>query len=159
MGKKATKAADNIYCIARYQAAERNKALTSREKAAEVVGIDRTRLARIELGTVMPYPEEVLAMSRAYERPELCNEYCSRQCPIGKLTVKQVDMEDLDRMVIKLLAATKEVEEIRNKLIDIAADGEIDHKERPEFEVIMDALENIALNVQALKLWAMKNME
>lgn len=159
MGKKATKAADNIYCIARYQAAEENKALNSRESAAEVVGIDRTRLARLELGTAMPYPEEVLAMSRAYDMPELCNEYCSRQCAIGRLTMKPVSTGNLDRMVMKLLAATKQVGEIRENLIEIAADGVIDEQEKEEFEQIMRALEDIADHVQALKLWAQKNIE
>lgn len=159
MGKKATKAADNIYCIARYQAAEQNKALSSRESAAEVVGIDRTRLARLELGTAMPYPEEVLAMSKAYEMPELCNEYCSRQCPIGKLTMKPVGTGDLDRMVMKLLATTKEVGDIRENLIEIAADGVIDEQEKPEFAKILRALEEISDDVQALKLWARKNIE
>lgn len=49
MGKKATKAADNMYYLARSEAAEHNPDFSSREKAAEIIGIDRTRLARIEL--------------------------------------------------------------------------------------------------------------
>ena len=64
MGKKATKAADNMYYLARCEAAETNADFSSREKAAELVGIDRTRLARIELDTIVPYPEEVKAMPR-----------------------------------------------------------------------------------------------
>lgn len=67
-----------------------NDNLTSREKSAEVLNIDRTRLSRIELGTVVPYPEEVLSMSKAYDIPELCNSYCSGDCPIGKETVKPI---------------------------------------------------------------------
>ena len=35
MGKKATKAADNMYYLARMEAASENEELTSREKAAE----------------------------------------------------------------------------------------------------------------------------
>ena len=54
MGKKATKAADNMYYLARCEAAETNADFSSREKAAELVGIDRTRLARIELDTIVP---------------------------------------------------------------------------------------------------------
>ena len=64
MGKKATKAADNMYYLARCEAAETNADFSSREKAAELVGIDRTRLARIELDTIVPYPEEVKAMAK-----------------------------------------------------------------------------------------------
>lgn len=60
MSKYATKAADNMFCQARYEAAKFNERLSSREGAAEELGVDRTRLARIELGSVTPYPEEVL---------------------------------------------------------------------------------------------------
>ena len=43
MGKKATKAADNMYYLARCEAAETNADFSSREKAAELVGIDTIR--------------------------------------------------------------------------------------------------------------------
>ena len=39
MGKKATKAADNMYYLARSEAALTNDDFTSREKAAEIIGI------------------------------------------------------------------------------------------------------------------------
>ena len=77
MSKKATKALNNPYYIARYNASKNNPNLTSREKTAEILNIDRTRLSRIELGMSVPYPEEVLAMADVYEIPELCNMYCS----------------------------------------------------------------------------------
>ena len=54
MGKKATKAANNMYCIARYEAAETDEKFASRESASEVLNIDRTRLANIELGNITP---------------------------------------------------------------------------------------------------------
>ena len=54
MGKKATKAADNMYYLARSEAAEGNADFASREKTAEIIGIDRTRLARIELTPSLP---------------------------------------------------------------------------------------------------------
>ena len=60
MSKKATKAADNMYYLARCEVSACNDDFSSREKAAEIVGIDRTRLARIELDTITPYPEEVM---------------------------------------------------------------------------------------------------
>ena len=96
MGKKATKTLDNIYYIARMEAAKTCDDFTSREKTAELIGIDRTRLARIELDTINPYPEEVKAMAMAYNTPELCNSYCARECPIGKNSVKEVTIDDFD---------------------------------------------------------------
>ena len=52
MPKMATKAADNVFYKARMAAASWNDRLASREGASELTGIDRTRLANIELGTV-----------------------------------------------------------------------------------------------------------
>ena len=80
MPKFATKAADNMFCQARYEAAKFNERLSSREGAAEELGVDRTRLARIELGSVIPYPEEVLLMADIYRAPELKGNYCREMC-------------------------------------------------------------------------------
>ena len=51
MAKYATKAKENIFTQARYNAAKFNDRLNSREGASEELGIDRSRLARIELGS------------------------------------------------------------------------------------------------------------
>lgn len=159
MGKKATKAADNVFCIARYQAAKENNIFNSRESAAEAIGMDRTRLARIELGTVVPYPEEVLTLSKAYHMPELCNQYCARECPVGRLTIQEVNITEFDRLILKVLGSTTNINELRRSLIKIAADGIIDDSEKPEFHAVLESLERISENAQALKLWAMKYLD
>lgn len=158
MGKKATKAADNMYYLARYEAAKTNDDFTSREKAAELIGIDRTRLARIELDTIVPYPEEVQAMANTYNCPELCNSYCARECSIGKNTVKEVTIDDFDRLALKVLGSLKDIDDLRMSLISISEDGVISEKERPTFHNILDALEKISTNAKALQLWAIKNI-
>lgn len=83
MSKFATKAADNMFCQARYEAAKSNERLSSREGAAEELGIDRTRLARIELGSTVPYQEEVLLMADMYRAPELRGKL-SYSCPYSQ---------------------------------------------------------------------------
>ncbi len=158
MGKKATKAADNMYYIARSEASACNSELTSREKAAEIVGIDRTRLARIELGTITPYPEEVKAMAAVYNTPELCNSYCARECPIGMNNVKEVTIDDFDRLALKVLGSLKDIDGLRASLIAISEDGIIEESEQPAFQDILDSLEKISTNAKALQLWAMKNI-
>ena len=60
---KPTKAAENPYCKARIGCSAYNDILKSREGASEVTGIDRTRIAHIELDTVTPYPDEVVLMA------------------------------------------------------------------------------------------------
>lgn len=158
MSKKATKAADNMYYIARCEASECNDDFSSREKAAEIIGIDRTRLARIELNTIVPYPEEVKAMSEAYNTPELCNSYCARECPIGKNSVTEVTIDDFDRLALKVLGSLKDIDSLRSSLIAISEDGYIDESEQGAFQDILDSLEKISTNAKALQLWAIKNI-
>ena len=157
MSKKATKALNNKYYVARYNASKNNDSLTSREKSAEVLNIDRTRLSRIELGTVVPYPEEVLSMSKAYDIPELCNSYCSSDCPIGKETVKPINADSLDRLILQFLGSSKKMEDISEQLIEITADGIVD--EVAAFDAILDELERMSVNIQSLMLWAQKNRD
>lgn len=158
MGKKATKAADNMYYLARSEAAEGNADFASREKTAEIIGIDRTRLARIELDAISPYPEEVKAMSEAYNMPELCNSYCARECPIGRNNVPEVTIDDFDRLALKVLGSLKDIDSLRASLIAISEDGVIEEKERPAFQEILDSLEKISTNAKAPRLWALKNI-
>lgn len=158
MSKKATKAADNMYYLARSEAAATCDDFSSREKAAEIIGIDRTRLARIELDTIAPYPEEVRAMALAYNTPELCNSYCARECPIGKNSVQEVAIDDFDRLALKVLGSLKDIDSLRSSLIAISEDGYIDETERVAFEDILDSLEKISNNAEALRLWAIKNI-
>ena len=158
MGKKATKAADNMYYLARSEAAKENDALSSREKAAELVGIDRTRLARIELDTISPYPEEVDAMSKVYNTPELSNSYCARECPLGRNNVKEVTIDDFDRLALKVLGSLRDIDSLRASLIAITEDGVIEENEQKAFQAILDSLEKISTNANALRLWAIKNI-
>ncbi|MCH5343006.1 MAG: XRE family transcriptional regulator [Acetatifactor sp.] len=157
MGKKATKAADNMYYLARCEAAKINPDLSSREKASTLLGIDRTRLARCELDTITPYPEEVKTMSKVYNSPELCNLYCSRACPIGRDSVAEVPIDDFDRLSLKILGSLKDIDSMRASLISIAEDGVIADEETPAFQKILDSLEKISVNAKALQLWALKN--
>lgn len=158
MGKKATKAADNMYYLARSEAAVQNPDLSSREKAAELIGIDRTRLARIELDAIMPYPEEVRDMAKVYNTPELCNSYCARECPLGRNNVKEVTIDDFDRLALKVLGSLKDIDSLRASLIAISEDGVIEKAEQEAFQKILDSLEKISLNAKALRLWAIKNI-
>ncbi|MBR4084385.1 MAG: helix-turn-helix transcriptional regulator [Lachnospiraceae bacterium] len=159
MSKKATKAADNMYYLARCEASACNADFSSREKAAEIVGIDRTRLARIELDTIAPYPEEVKAMAAAYNTPELCNSYCARECPIGIDNVSEVTIDDFDRLALKVLGSLKDIDSLRTSLISISEDGYIDESEKEAFQDILDSLEKISTNARALQLWALKNIQ
>ena len=136
MSKFATKAAANMFCQARYEAAKSNERLSSREGAAEEIGIDRTRLARIELGSTIPYQEEVLLMADCYKAPELKGNYCREMCPLGK-NMPKIENAGLDRISLRMLSSLKKINEAKESLLDITADGIISEEEKPELKKII----------------------
>lgn len=158
MSKTATKARENIWCKARYEASKFNDRLRSREGAAEETGIDRTRLARIELGSAVPYPEEVLLMADIYHAPELKNLYCREACPLG-CDLPKLELEDLDRISVKALSAMRKVEGAKEKLLDIVEDGIITDDEKPDLDKILRTLDEVSAIAQSLKIWAEKNLK
>ena len=73
----------------------------SRDKASELMDfVSADRLEKIENEVSPPRPEEILAMSNAYQDPELCNYFCSVQCPIGQKYVPSVKIRDLSEIVL-----------------------------------------------------------
>lgn len=157
---KATKAAGNPYCIARLAAAECNDDLSSREGAAEVSGIERTRLARIELGMITPHPDEVRVLADAYNAPELLNHYCSHDCQIGRCMDVLLPAEQpsgIAQIAVQAAIALRDAEMIRDRLLDISADGIVGATEQKELENILQEIGEISqvahqLNAVARKL-------
>jgi len=162
MPKKATKAAGNVYCEARYTASTFNDTLSSREGAAEVCGIERTRLAHFELGTKIPYPEEVMLMADSYNAPELLNWHCTNDCPIGKKTIPKLTLSNADRAIVNFMAAYIELErgkkEIEDLVISVSGDGVLDEKIMPLLSHTAEQANLLAKRAQELSLWAEKNI-
>lgn len=159
MPKQATKASNNDFYKARIAASSCNDRLASREGASEELGIDRTRLARIELGSLNPYPEEVLIMADYYDAPELANHYCSKMCPLGKKTVPPAEMRSIDRLTIRIISALGEANGIKEAILDIAADGIVTPDENERLMQITKALEQIEITAQEMKMWVRKNLK
>ena len=147
MPKLATKASDNEFYKARLAASSCNDRLASREGASEETGIDRTRLARIELGSLNPYPEEVLLMADTYDAPQLANFYCSKMCPLGKKTVPPAEMRNIDRLTIRIITALGEANEIRDAILEVVKDGVVTKEETPKIQAVVAALDQIAQTI------------
>lgn len=159
MSKYATKAAGNMFCQARYEASKINDLLSSREGAAEELGIDRTRIARIELGSIIPYPEEVLLMADIYKAPEVRGNYCRELCPLGKGMPKIESHQDLDRIALRALYSFRKINEAKELLLDITADGVITEDEKPDLEKIINTLNEVNEVTQNLKNWIEKSLK
>lgn len=82
MGAAATKAVGNVYYEARKKAAMYNDRLSSREGAAEALGISPSTLADYELGLTKFVPvENVIRMADVYNAPQLKPHYwCTTSC-------------------------------------------------------------------------------
>ena len=151
LGRASTKENKNIYQVTR-----ENLEL-SREKASELLEvIPPERIEKIENEKSMPHPDEVLAMSKGYKKPSLCNYYCSNQCPIGKEYVPEIEIKELAPIVLEMLASLNSVNSKKDRLIEITADGKIDNNEIDDFIYIQEELERISITVETLQLWSEK---
>ena len=161
MGKNSTKCAGNVFYDARYNASSCNDRLGSREGASEETGIDRTRIARIETGTLDPYPDEVILMGCIYNAPELENKYCSTVCPIGKKKVPVLELNNADRAVLNFMAAYIDLKrgegEIEDLVVHAAELGTISENAMPTLRRIMERASALSVRTQELVLWSEKN--
>lgn len=132
---------------------QREKLELSREKAAELTGIEPFKIERIENEKIQADPWDVLAMAEAYKEPRLCNYYCSNECPIGAKYVPEIKMKDLSQVVLEMLASLNSMKKSQERLIEITADGVIDDGELEDFIFIQNELKRISMTVDSLKLW------
>lgn len=158
MSNIAAKTSSNVFYKARYEASAHNEQLKSREGAADIMSIDRGRLYRIESGITNPYPEEVHLMADLYNAPELRNYYCKGMCPLS-CDIPKVNLEDLDRITLRTLSTFRKVEETKELLLDITADGVISEDEKADMQKILGNLDELEQVAQSLKLWVKKNMQ
>ena len=127
----------------------------SREAASDLLEVMAPeRIEKIENERSMPHPDEVLIMAEKYSAPNLCNHYCANQCPIGQQYVPEVKIRDLAQIVLEMVASINSINKEKDRLIEIAADGEISKDEVEDFIFIQRKLEQISITVEALQLWS-----
>ena len=154
MGRKSTRENKTIY-----QKLREENDLT-REKAAELLEfISEDRLERIENEKSEPAPEDVIRMAEVYKAPELCNYYCSHECPIGRKYVPPIEMTELPVIILETVASLNAVYPLTNRLIEISRDGQISEDESPDFSNIQENLEKVSLAIEALQLWVEKEVQ
>jgi hypothetical protein len=148
MPKISPKNEKNIY----FQRREELK--LTREQASELLEyVTPERIEKIENEKIEPRPDEVLIMAKKYKSPELCNYYCSHQCPIGNQYVPEVKIQDLSQIILQMISSLNEVQDRQKRLINITADGKIDDDEIEDFVNIQYELEKISVSVETLQLW------
>lgn len=151
MGRNSVKENKNIYQLTR-------EALgLSREKASDLLEtVTPERIEKIENERVVPYPEDIMIMAEKYKSPDLCNYYCSKQCPIGRHYVPEVKIKDLSQIILEMLASLNAMNQKKDRLIEITSDGQIASDEIEDFVRIQKELEKISVTVETLQLWVEK---
>ena len=152
MGRISTKENKTVY------QETREKLGLSRERAAELAGLEPYKIERIENEKISPEPWDVAALSAAYGAPHLCNYFCANECPIGKQHVAEIKDRDLSQVILEMLASLNSIKHRQERLIEITVDGEVENDELEDFIEIQKELERISSSVEALRLWAKKKI-
>ena len=154
MGRKATIASGNVWYKARIEASKSNDKLKSRFGAADAAGMSEDAIKNTELGLEKQMPvEKAVILADLYDAPHLLNHYCLHECPIGANRPFCDEMLTVEHVTVKLLKSMKvdQLEELKDRLIDIAEDGEITAEEYDQLDDIVRYLDRIARSISALK--------
>ena len=126
------------------------------------IGIPRSispaKLEKIENGKVTVQPEDVIALADCYKAPELCNYYCSQECPIGQQYVPEIKVKGLAQIAIETLNSLNKMNKEKDRLLEIVEDGQVTPDEYNDFFEIKKTLEKISLSVDTLQLWVDKSI-
>ena len=156
MGRDASKAGENPCFRCRKEAAKYNDRLYSREGAAELLGVSVSSLADYELGITKVVPvDKIVLMSEIYNAPELKAWYCANECPIGRsCPISTEPLSSVERITMQLLKSLKqsEIDDVRETLVDITADGEISEDERVDLREIMEFIDELLKAAGQLKV-------
>ena len=154
--------AETMYFRCRKEAALHNDRLNSRAGAAEALGISESSLAKHELGITKVVPVDLVAlMADLYGCPELKANYCTNECPLGRDLTLATEVSPIERVTLNILSglSTGKIEQIKQQLIDIAADGVIDSSEAPQMRGIVDYLGRLSKSVAELQLLCEKQLK
>lgn len=132
----------------------RKKAGLSIQEAAFRLHIGSRTLVSYENGYTLMPPDVVIKAAEVYNEPLLCARYCTESCPIGQVFTQPVEVRSLAEAVLSLMKEYNDIQEMRNKLIEVAADGVITEDELPIFRKILDELLDLEQRIEELKLWA-----
>lgn len=145
----------NVYFQARKEAATGDSRLFNRDFAAEQLGVASYTLGEYERGVTKVVPiDKVVLMADLYNKPELVTNYCRNECPVHGFLPLATEDKGIQGIALRLLRGLNEnsLEEMKDKLIEIAEDGKITDDEVPELKAIIDQLNHIAEVISELKI-------
>lgn len=134
----------------------RKRAGLSLEAAAQRAFSDSKTLSRYENGHSFPPPERVMLLAEIYDQPDLPQRYCSKLCPIGRISRPEVMDKDIAAVVLSLLISLEHTRSNMDSLVEMACAGDIPAKEAERFKKIFEDFLTLEQAIENLKLWAAK---
>ncbi len=156
MGRGSTKPNKNIYQQAREEC---NMTRADVENSSNGL-ITESKLVKIENETQSIHQDDVAMLAKIYNKPELCNYFCTNRCEIGQQYVPQVEViQDLPQITMKLLSNLNTLNKEKERIIDIVADGEVSEEELNDFKQFNQHLKEMSIAIEVLKLWSEKELK
>jgi transcriptional regulator with XRE-family HTH domain len=138
-----------------YREARKVAGLTLEEAAWRLAVAPRT-LGKYESGELAVPPETVIRMGETYDEPELLPWHCSAKCPIGRVLRPVFQSGDLAIDTLALLKELRDVNDCVSALVEIAADGQVEPSEAPEFQAILKELGELKAAIDKISLLGAK---
>lgn len=134
-------------------ARHRNAAGMTQERAAELLGVAPRTLQAWERGESAVPNLRVLSMCDIYCSPTLAIEHLRFSNVIAYDILPPVKAVPVAQAVCALLGAIRKLEEIHagDRLLQIAADGQIDEMERADYDALLLDLDPVVSAVLALR--------
>lgn len=133
-----------------YQTARMAAGLTQ-ERAAELIGCSVRSIAAFETGERIPYDDVVVRMTEYYNAPFLGVQHLRQNTEIARQILPEVAPTNLPQAILHLQKEVNDFLKLRDEMIDITEDGVIDETEKPRWEAIEKALDDVCAAILALK--------
>ena len=116
------------------------------------------RLTQRQVAENVPM-ENVVLMADIYNSPELMNQFCCNECPIGRERSQELDLKSLELITVQVVSYLRGIDRTKDTLLDITQDGCISEDELPDLDHVLESLDTIAKLGAELRLWAEKHLQ
>ena len=161
MVKKTANNKKSIYQLTRealdLSRADATRFVPGRKEYPGMDGITENVLVKLENGDRAIRPEDVVAMAKRYNKPELRNYYCCNECAIGKIDAPEVTYSTgIHEILINMAVSLESINNNKIRFMEILQDEKLDSDEVEDYQKIYEELEKISMTIEALQLWCEK---
>lgn len=120
----------------------RTRAHMTQAAFAERMDVSRQTVSKWELGSALPEPEKIVAISELFQ---VSTDYLLKDRP------QSPPESSLDRLVLRFLGYARDIDGISKDLIGIMRDGVIDQNEMLRMNEIIEQLNSVSQMIEELR--------